>query len=130
MSRILRLLAIVVVALAAAWSGAWFLVAGMIETRVGGWAEAQRAQGTRVAFGGIAVDGFPMRWRLVATDYESYSIVYSCASVMGFVAMENCWVLAREAYEPGTVEQAEFELKIRAVMAEKLPGMDFNRLAI
>jgi Ca2+-binding EF-hand superfamily protein len=70
MSRILRLLAIVVVALAAAWSGAWFLVAGMIETRVGGWAEAQRAQGTRVAFGGLAVDGFPMRWRLVATDYE------------------------------------------------------------
>ena len=69
-------------------------------------------------------------YRVVATDYESYSIVYSCASVMGFVAMENCWVLAREAYEPGTVEQAEFELKIRAVMAEKLPGMDFNRLAI
>ena len=70
MSRILRLLAIVVVALAAAWSGAWFLVAGMIESRVRAWAEAERAQGTRVAFGGLAVDGFPMRWRLVATDYE------------------------------------------------------------
>jgi hypothetical protein len=70
MPRIFRLLALVAVALAAAWSGAWFLVAGTIESRVRGWAEAERAQGTRVVFGGLAVDGFPTRWRLVATDYE------------------------------------------------------------
>ncbi len=70
MPRILRLVAIAAAALAALWSGAWFLVAGTIESRVRAWAEAERAQGTRVAFGGLAVDGFPMRWQLVATDYE------------------------------------------------------------
>jgi len=104
MSRILRLLAIVVVAVAAAWSGAWFLVAGMIETRVGGWAEAQRAQGTRVAFGGLAVDGFPMRWRLVATDYE----------------------IAREGPAPHVLRGARFEALIvpwdLATVPLRLPG--------
>ena len=47
-------------------------------------------------------------YRVVSTDYTSYSIVYSCTEVLGWVAQENCWILAREAYEPGTAEHAEF----------------------
>jgi hypothetical protein len=104
MSRILRVLAIVAAALAAAWSGVWFLVAGTIESRVRAWAEAERAQETRIAFGGLAVDGFPMRWRLVATDYE----------------------IAREGPAPHVLGGARFEALIvpwdLAAVPLRLPG--------
>ena len=69
-------------------------------------------------------------YRVVSTDYTSYSIVYSCTEVLGWVAQENCWILAREAYEPGTAEHAEFSQKMKAIMNEDLPGMDFDRLVV
>jgi len=55
--------AAVLVALAAAASGMWVYVAGRVEAGVARWIEARRAEGWRIGHAGLAVGGYPLRWR-------------------------------------------------------------------
>jgi len=34
-------------------------------------------------------------YRVVSTDYENYSIVYSCSKLFGFYKVEFAWILGR-----------------------------------
>ena len=34
-------------------------------------------------------------YRVVSTDYENYSVVYSCSKYLGFYKMQGAWVLGR-----------------------------------
>lgn len=56
------------VAALAAWSLAWWIVAGTIERGLLAWAEAQRAQGAIVEYKDLRVRGFPLLVRATATD--------------------------------------------------------------
>ena len=69
-------------------------------------------------------------YRVISTDYTSYSIVYSCSKVLDAYQLEYAWVLARKAYVPGTAEHTAFKQKVYAIIAEKIPSFDTNRLAI
>lgn len=64
MRRAGLLIALVVVALALAWSGFWFYTARDIEARVAAWAELQRAQGLSADYASLHVGGFPLAWRV------------------------------------------------------------------
>ncbi|MSO88800.1 MAG: DUF2125 domain-containing protein [Rhodospirillaceae bacterium] len=57
---VLAILAVVV----AAWSGAWFYVAGRIQGGFETWVETQRENGTAVEYGVAAVSGYPWRWQM------------------------------------------------------------------
>ncbi|HYG85710.1 MAG TPA: DUF2125 domain-containing protein [Azospirillum sp.] len=52
--------AVLLLALAAAWSVAWWIVAGSVERGLLAWAEAQRAQGATVEIKDLTVGGFPL----------------------------------------------------------------------
>ncbi len=73
MSRSARiaLLAAPAALLAAAllWVAGWFAVAHLVEAQARGWIEQERAAGARVSHRRLAVEGFPLRWTLVAEDY-------------------------------------------------------------
>ena len=51
----------------------------------------------------VAFDGMPEQlvddepnYLVIDTDYDTYSIVYSCGNVLGFFTFDMLWVLARE----------------------------------
>jgi hypothetical protein len=73
MSRSARiaLLAAPAALLAAAllWIAGWFAVAHLVEAQALGWMEQERAAGTRISHRRLAVEGFPLRWTLVAEGY-------------------------------------------------------------
>ena len=48
-------------------------------------------------------------YRVMATDYKSYSIVYSCTPLLaGAFCFELLWVLARQPYVPRSAEWLSF----------------------
>jgi hypothetical protein len=47
-----------------AWTAAWYGIARTIHTRIDTWVEARRAEGLAAAHAEIAVDGFPLAWRV------------------------------------------------------------------
>lgn len=49
------------------WSAVWWLAAGRYKRDAEAWIAARRAAGLTVAYDGLAVRGFPLRWRLVVT---------------------------------------------------------------
>eukprot|EP01123_Difflugia_compressa_P015987 TRINITY_DN942_c0_g3_i1.p1 TRINITY_DN942_c0_g3~~TRINITY_DN942_c0_g3_i1.p1 ORF type:complete len:186 (+),score=33.99 TRINITY_DN942_c0_g3_i1:61-618(+) len=57
-----------------------------------------------VAFGGVDVYRAPY-W-VVSTDYNSYSLVFSCVSVAGLYHFEYAWILSRTPSLPDTTIQA------------------------
>lgn len=72
MSRAPRLALAGAAALATAallWAGAWLAVARLVEGGAQAWIEQERAAGARIAHRRLAVEGFPLRWTLVAEDY-------------------------------------------------------------
>ncbi len=62
-------------------------------------------------------------YRILDTDYKTYSIVYSCRSVFGVSKNEFVWLLTREA----DVEEAIIS-KARAVISDRLPWYNLNNL--
>jgi len=52
----------VVAGLALAWTIAWYYIASTVTMRLEGWAEARRAEGLTVTYGGLVVTGFPLAW--------------------------------------------------------------------
>jgi len=62
----MRRLLVLVIGLAALWSGYWFVAARGLEAGVSAWLEAQRAVGWRMETSAMNVRGFPNRLDLVA----------------------------------------------------------------
>lgn len=62
MTRILKLLTILVVAAAAGWAGWWFLGARGHETAIARWFEARAAEGWQAELGAVETGGFPDRF--------------------------------------------------------------------
>lgn len=54
-------------------------------------------------------------YRVVSTDYTTYSIVYSCQGFLG-IKVENLWLLSREQ----TLEQEAYD-NAKSIMAAQLP---------
>jgi hypothetical protein len=69
MRRRLVIATVALAGLAAAWSGVWVYVAGMVEQRFAAWAQVERARGGEVAYRQARVTGFPIGWLLVIEDY-------------------------------------------------------------
>lgn len=59
---------ILVLALAAAWSGFWYYAAGQAETRINGWQTQQTNAGRAFTCGKQAVGGFPFRIEVRCAD--------------------------------------------------------------
>ena len=81
--------------------------------------------------GSLAVhfDGMPQvdeeaNYTVLDTDYETYSIVYSCGTFYNLLTFDMLWVLAREPYL-----DAETMDRIEEVIATKLPSYNFERNA-
>ena len=53
-----------------------------------------------ISFDGISTSKYP--YIVIATDYESYSIVYECGISLGFQRTEQLWVMTRDALVRGS----------------------------
>ena len=59
-------------------------------------------------------------YTVLDTDYETYSIVYSCSTIFGSASFDLLWILARE---PELDEEKMLELIEK--IEDKLPSYDF-----
>ncbi len=64
MRRPLFIVPAILAVVVAAWSGAWFYLAGRIQSGFETWVETQRENGIEVEYGLAAVSGYPWRWRM------------------------------------------------------------------
>ncbi len=58
----MRILLAIVIALAAAWAGYWFIGSAALRSGIAGWFEARRADGWVAAYDDLSVRGFPNRF--------------------------------------------------------------------
>ena len=66
---------------------------------------------------------------IVATDYTSYAIVYSCSPFLANAfCLEYLWVLSREAYDAESADTAAFYSQVLAIIDVDLPGYDLTLL--
>jgi hypothetical protein len=66
--RRIRIAAGVVLALAGLWAAGWHLVADKIQSRLGAWIEARRAEGLVAEHAGVRISGFPTAWVLTVSE--------------------------------------------------------------
>ena len=65
----------------------------------------------------------------MGTDYETYSVVYSCTPVFaGLITLEFMWILTRKNYEPGTLEYENIVNITHSIINEKVPNFDINTM--
>ena len=64
----MKKLLIVVLSLAALWSGYWFFGASGVKSGVANWFEARRSEGWQADYSDLAVAGFPNRFDTTLTD--------------------------------------------------------------
>ena len=68
-------------------------------------------------------------YHVLDTDYENYSIIYSCRTFFfGKAKTEYAWILTREPLDPieNTNKFNEITQKARDVLAKNVPGFDFD----
>ena len=66
---------------------------------------------------------------VVATDYNTYAIVYSCSAFFANAfCLEYLWILSRQAYDEDSAEFAAFKSQASAMISEKLPNFDQSTL--
>jgi hypothetical protein len=60
---------------------------------------------------------------VLSTDYNEYSIVYSCSKLLGFYKAEFAWILSRvKQLSPSAMGH------VLSVLKTKVPSYDTNRL--
>ena len=59
---------------------------------------------------------------VVSTDYETYSIVYSCEEFLGVAKIEYLWILSREI-EP----LADFYEDLFKIIKSEIPNYDMTK---
>lgn len=65
--RVVAIAAAALALLVILYVGYWFFMAQALRDGVMAWAEARGAEGYHVAYGGVAVSGFPLRFRITVT---------------------------------------------------------------
>ena len=68
----------------------------------------------------------PGDYRIVDTDYSSYSVVYSCTSFMDLRISEYYWVLVRDQIEEGTTAYTDMMDTVDPIFDSRLPGYDYT----
>ena len=62
-------------------------------------------------------------YRVVSTDYENYSIVYSCSKLLGFYKVEFAWILGRVSDLSSVILSEAL-----GILKAKIPTYDISRL--
>ena len=81
-------------------------------------------EGLRVILGGMPEISDDPNYFVLDTDYDTYSIVYSCSNFYGRITFDMLWVLAREPY----LTQDKM-LAIKDIISNKVPAYPFARNA-
>lgn len=69
-------------------------------------------------------------YHVLDTDYENYTIVYSCRTLLGGRAKnEYIWILSRNPLDPtvDSEEHARITSHAKEVMAKNVPGFDWDK---
>ncbi|MCQ0093944.1 DUF2125 domain-containing protein [Roseovarius sp. M141] len=66
----MRILLAIVITLAAAWAGYWFIGSAAMRSGLAEWFDARRAEGWVAEYGDLSVQGFPNRFDTTLTELE------------------------------------------------------------
>lgn len=64
----MRILLAIVITLAAAWAGYWFIGSGALRSGVAAWFDARRAEGWQASYSDLSIQGFPSRFDTSLSD--------------------------------------------------------------
>ena len=68
-------------------------------------------------------------YRVVATDYEDFSIVYSCNDILGIAKLEYLWILSRQHDIELNTNLGTTWDEIKEIIEREIPNFDYaNRL--
>ena len=63
-------------------------------------------------------------YKVIGTDYDNYSVVYSCTNLAGLYSFENVWILSRAEH----IDATHLE-EVKAIMREQIPKYDFETMS-
>ena len=73
-------------------------------------------------------DGLFLNYYMVVdTDYDSYSIEYSCRAFIGLGKIEYIWVFTRDALTIGSTAWITMNTKIMSIIQEKFQKLEADR---
>lgn len=62
-------------------------------------------------------------YRVIDTDYKTYTLVHSCSIFLGVYKMEYNWVLTRQVFETGSEAWKTMQKKVLALIKNKYEFM-------
>ncbi len=63
----------------------------------------------------------------MATDYLTYSVVYSCTPILAdAISINYMWILTRDIYQPGTPAFDTIQTTAYAAIQAQLPDYDLS----
>merc|ERR1719400_2762909 len=83
-----------------------------------------------VNFATVPVESSRPNYRVLATDYENYSIVYDCLDILGLFKAESLWLLTRAQFpdqdlvEEGYKRMADWELPVDSLAVTDQTGCE------
>jgi hypothetical protein len=133
--RVFAAIAVLLLAVAGAYTAYWFLTANRLQAGLDKWAAERRMQGYDLAWSKEAIAGFPLAFRIVLADASiargnSYRV--TVPEISGTAAPWNLshWRIAAPRGGDGTLQGVDASIAAQSLSGDVLLGADASDLTV